>query len=442
MWDLADRLETHGETDPVDPPPAPDAPETSADDHDAWWDDDLFTPLEAPSADTPVVRARRRRAPWHRRAAFALALIVLFASIPVLGREGYRLVTRSRAGRDASLDLGRSDPNYVEQVESTPTAVIAQTDAEGRLLALTVLALSSDTGGTVMFLPIDAALREARYMSDTISTYYEAQRRKLPGLSVMVGEVLNVGIDRVEGFDDRTFLHWFGGAGNLTFMNPDPMILPDGTELPSGEISLSPAQIGPYLAHLADDEDQFSQYLRHQLVWQAWLDAVSEDPDNRIPASDQDPLTPFIRHLASGNTRFETIPGVYGERGRFEPDPSALDALVLDAVPVPDAPVPGARHRIRVLNGTAPEPPSADVVRALVAQNGTIVVVGNGPNFDRERTEVLYAEEDGEETARELLDALGAAEGEIRLDASQADEADFTVILGRDVTDAAPPTGD
>src|SRR5699024_1637389 len=105
---------------------------------------------------------------------------------------------------------------------------------------------------------------------------------------------------------------------------------------------------------------------------------------------------------------FETIPGAYDDKGAFEPDETDLDALVLDAVPVPDAPEPGARHRIRILNGAEPEPPSPDVVRALVGSNGTIVVVGNGPDFDQEQTEVLYADEDDASTARELLEALGA----------------------------------
>ena len=388
------------------------------------------------------VPAPRRRVPLYRRVAFGLAVCVLIAAIPLLGREGYQLVANSRAGKDATSKIGPEDPNYVEAVESTPTAVLAQTDAEGRLVALTVLARSSESGGTVLFLPIAARLREPRYVYADIAAYFEAQKRKLPGLLVMVGEVLDVGIDRVDGFDDGAFARWVEPVGDLTFSNPDEFDLPDGTHLVPGEVTLTPAQVGPYLAHLGEGEDQFAQYARHQLVWQAWLAAIAEapDPDAAVPGGPDDPLAELLRHLARGTTRIETIPGAYDETRRFVPDEAALTSLMLDAVPVPDSPRPGARHRIRVLNGVAPDPPSAEVVRALVGMDGTITEVGNGPSFDREVTEVRYSEEEDAGLAKMLLAALGATDGEVLLDPSQVDEADFTVILGRDVTEAAAPT--
>lgn len=411
--------------------PDVDEPETDeATNRDS--DTDVRVPAIEPASLTDRTRAPVER-PWYRRVAFATVLLVLLASIPVLGREGYRLVTRSRAGHDASLDLDRTDPNYVEQVQSTPTALIAQTDAEGDLLGLTVLALSNETGGTVMFLPIDAQLRESRYFFDTISGFFGSQRRRLNSLASTVPEVLGVGIDRVEGFDDSAFVHWLAPVGSLTFTNPDSVLLPDGTFVEPGEIALEPAQVGPYLAFVAEGEDQFSQYLRHQLVWEAWLEAVAEDPDARVPAAETDPLAPFIRHLATGTTRIETIAGEYDEEGRFIIDSAVFDTLILDAVPAPASPAPGVRHRVRILNGVAPEAPPPSIVRTLVALDAEVVIVGNGPSFDRTETEIIYAEPEDRTVAEEMLAALGATNGTVRESATQADEADLTVVLGRDV---------
>lgn len=413
-------------------------------------DDGLFVPagdhdVGADGAVAPRGRSRIApppKPPMHRRIAFAVVLVLLLGAIPFLGREGYRLVTRSKAGRDATVNLTRTDPNYVEQVQPTPTSVIAQTDDDGELLALTVLALSSERGGTVLFLPLDAQLARPRILVDTVRRLFDERNRQVSSLDAIVGEVLGIGVDRVEAFDSRTFEHWLEPVGEITFVNPDDLTLPDGTHIEPGEISLQPDQVGDYLAHIGEGEDQFSQYLRHQLVWQAWLGSVADDPETRVPGADDDPLAPFISHLASGSTRMETIPGAYDERGKFVLDPFGFESLILDAVPVPRPGPEEPRHRIQLLNGAAPEAPPADVVRNLVALNSTIVVVGNGPSFDFETTEILYSEPEDRGVAEDMLIALGSTSGTVRENPAQADEVEFTVVLGRDALEPDSKTGD
>lgn len=433
-WEPDDDADLDRETAAIATVPPADGGDRGPHLHDDA-DDDLFGDLD----ELIVPRDRTLAppsAPWYRRMAFAVSLLVLFAAIPVLGREGYRLVAHSRAGRDASVNLKRTDPNYVELVQSTPTAVIAQTDDEGRLLALTVLSLTGDSGGSVLFVPVESKLRKPRYLSSRVSSFFEATNRKLSGLPTMVGEVLGVGIDRVEGFDDGAFTHWLEPVGGISFVNPDDVMLSDGTHLAPGEVTLEPEQVGPYLAYLGEDEDQFSQYLRHQLVWQAWLAAVTEDPDARVPGGETDPLAPFFRHLAEGNTRIETIPGTYHDNGQFDPDEAALTALIVDAVPSPTSPAPGVRVRVRLLNGVQPSPPDPEIVRSVVAEGGTILVVGNGPDFDHDLTEIVYSDPDHRGVAEEMLAALGSTGGTIRELSTPDDETDLTIILGRDVVDA------
>ena len=163
--------------------------------------------------------------------------------------------------------------------------------------------------------------------------------------------------------------------------------------------------------------------------------AASSDPGIVPGASDQG-IGLFLRTLAAGAVNYVSLPGSYDEAGLFVTDDAALDELVLSAVPVPDPPVPDARTVVRLLNGVEPGAPSAAIIRRVVAADGSVAILGNGPSFDNDTTEIVYSDAADADAARAMLAALGATEGTVRLDPAAPDTVDLTVIVGRDVVDA------
>ncbi|MEO6989835.1 MAG: hypothetical protein ABI239_14455 [Aquihabitans sp.] len=423
----------------ADPASAPSLAPATADD-----DGPPTGPVVATEVPSAAPRRSRRvpsaapRPPWWRRVGFAAILIVLVAAIPVLGREGYRIITSSTDGRLVDDASGRNDPNYEELVESTPTAVLMQTDAEGVPVALTVLALTADKGGTIIFVPLDTKLAKEGFGVDRLrSAFSMRQGAPAKARAAMVselGRILNVGIDETIELDNRGFAQAVAPVAPLTFDNLAPIDL-SGFIFESGPIELGPDLAGPYLAHLYDGEDQLGQFARQEVVWRAWLSAVAASADpGAVPGDPTSGIGLFVPMLAAGPVNFATLPGTYLENGRFEPDRAAIDELVLDAVPVPDAAYPGSRAVVRVLNGVEPGPPPLEVTRAVARYRGTLAVVGNAPSFDRTQTDVIYREAEMQETAELMLESLGAL-GEARLDPQATDTVDITILLGSDVLD-------
>src|SRR5690606_11984001 len=111
-------------------------------------------------------------APLWRRLGFAAAIIVLVAAIPVLGVKGYRLVTNSTDGRFVNSSKSPGDPGYEELVTSTPTALVMQKDADGAPVNLALVSLSGNTGGHVIFIPLETAVRKPAFGVDRIARAY------------------------------------------------------------------------------------------------------------------------------------------------------------------------------------------------------------------------------------------------------------------------------
>lgn len=409
---------------------------------------DEVTPAGLTSADpvagdaVPASKGRRRtpsaapRPPRWRSIGFAVILVLLVGAIPLLGREGYRIITSSSDGRLVDDASGRNDPNYEELVESTPTAVLVQTDAEGAPVALTVLALTADKGGTIIFVPLDTKLAKAGFGVDRLRSAFSmrqgAPAKARAAVVAEVGRILNVGIDETIELDNRGFSQAVAPVAPLAFDNPAPIDLA-GFGFEAGPIDLGSDLVGPYMAYLYEGEDQLAQFVRQELVWRSWLSAVaaSDDPA-AVPGDPTRGIGLFVPQLAAGPVNYVTLPGSYLDNGRYEPDEAAINELVVDAVPIPDAAYPGSRAVVRVLNGVEPSPPPPEVIRAVARYGGALTVVGNAASFDRSRTDVVYREPEMKDTAEQLLDALGAT-GEAILDPQATDTVDITILLGPDV---------
>lgn len=388
----------------------------------------------------------RPRPPAWRRAGFAALVIVLLGAIPVLGRIGYQLVSESTDGRFTSSVKSPTDPGYETEVVSTPTMILLQTDADGRPVAATFLALSGlDGGGSVIFVPLETAVRTPAYGVDRISRAFDvladrpADGRKQ--VAVQVSSLLNVGIDSVVEVDDRGWAQLVEPVAPLTVNNPDPLVTVDGVELPSGPLELSADQVGPYLAASREGEPAVNALVRHELVWEAWLSAIAEsNRDDVVPGESSSGIGLFARSLADGPVTFSIVPTRPDpdHSVRLQPDTNALAAMVLAAVPSPDPASPGSRATVRLLNGVAPDPIPAGIIQTVVQAGGSVQVIGNGPSFGRDETTIVYSDPHWAGHAELLQVALGG--GTVRHDTEAQDSVALTVILGSDVIDRADVT--
>jgi hypothetical protein len=109
-------------------------------------------------------------------------------------------------------------------------------------------------------------------------------------------------------------------------------------------------------------------------------------------------------------------------------------------VPYPASPAPGARIRVRLLNGTRDAGLTNLVARELVAGGAELTIAGNALSLDEAETTVVYTGADLEHLATWLAARLGGAQveempgGEDTSVASD-EEIDVTVILGHDAED-------
>ena len=389
-------------------------------------------------------RARRTataappRPPWWRRVAFGITLAVLAAAVPALFVAGYRTVTRSTDGQLNTTSLTREDPGYEELVNSTPTAVLTQLDAEGTPIGHTLLSLSNGGGGgSVVFLPLETELTQPAFGVSTLRTIVTMSQR--PPAEVrdrvvpQIAKLMNVGIDESFELDDAGWAQMLAPIGAIEIQNPDAVEVM-GAPIDAGLVSLEPDQIGGYLGAERWGETQLNQFVRHEEVWRSWLDRVSAGGEDAVPGEAERGLGLFIRTLAAGPVTYLTLPGDFGDDGLYRADEEAVRELVVDHVPVPNPVGPGSRITVRVLNGVEPSPPSTDLIRKSVGNRGSISVVGNASNFEVDVTDIVYSDPEMEPTAI-FMGAVLEIDGEVRLEPTSSDEVDLTIILGRDLHD-------
>jgi hypothetical protein len=410
---------------------------------------------DAAAAPVPAPAGRRRRIapppkpPWWRRVAFALSVLVLVAAIPALVVFGSQLIADSRDGTFNSQDVGPTDPGFEAQVDPTPTALAISYDDENVPNGLTFLSLSgADGGGSVLFVPLDTEVADPKFGIGNIRVAWEATPSDQPALgrdrlTSQVAQRLNVGISETIELTNSSWEQLVAPVAPLQIDNPDTVELGFGVTIPSGPTELPAELVGQYLAARLPNESDIARLVRHEVVWEAWLDQVAAaGRDDAVPGETTAGIGRFARQLAAGPVEYATIPVEEVEGANvFQVDESALNALITDAVASPTAAFPGSRFTVRLLNGVSADAIPSEVVRALVGRGGAVTVLGNGPEFGRDETTIVYANEAMEDVAAVVATSLGAT-GEVRLDREAPDTVDLTIVLGRDILGDATGSGE
>ena len=377
--------------------------------------------------------------------------------LPVLGglllAAGMDTVWNGTLGRSVNPALEPDDPNYAALVTPSPTLLLLHTDEADELASVALLSLwPNDEGGGVILLPV-ATQADVDGTPLTLRQAYAAGGSA--SVETAVQNVLNVGIGETEQLDDASWDELVAPVAPLSLTLPEAV----GDLWPAGSVELDASDVGLFLRTAEEAETELNRVARHELFWEAWVQAMSDGEPAAPRGGEAEPadadfgMQRFLQGLASGPVMVSSLPVVPGdaveadsgdeaEQEVFAAEDGLVASLAAEAIPYPTEPTPGSRVRIRLLNGTNEADLTVRAVEPLVRQGAEIAISGNASSFDEPRTRFVYTDEDQEGAATWLRAAFGVGTVELRPsedDPDQIEETqriDVTVILGTDAAAA------
>lgn len=406
-------------------------------------------PLEGSDADPSDDRADARRAEVEPEGSSApprrvrhtsllvwAMLVVLMVSGAGLAYAGSRIVRDSTEGRVVAPVADPTAPGFEALVDPTPTMVVLH-DVDGTLDAVTVLTLPDPegSGGGVVMVPTRTIFDMPLYEVNPIELAYDLGSADFA--TDVVGQLLGTGIAETVVVDAGRWAELVAPVAPIALDNTDPLVTDDGTRFPAGEIELAADQVGSYLETRIEGESDLARLFRHQTFWSAWLAEIAADgTPSAVPGEVDSGIGRFVRTIASGQAVVETVPvqpatpGRYGDEPAFFPEFAEMKQLVDRVVPFPVAAVPGARPRVRVINGTTDTSAASEVARLITPAGVQVTLVGNAPSFGLATTNISYAGAELVDEAEAIRSIIGV--GEVVLETRPSDVADITVTLGAD----------
>lgn len=415
------RPSDQGETDSATPPEPAVSPESA-----------VSSASSPPAAPKPLSSRPRSGVGI---VAWALLVLLLGAGVG-LGYSGVRIVRNSTEGQVLAPIDDPDEPGFEAVVDPTPTLVLMH-ENEGLLDGLVVLTLPDpDRGGggvilvperTVTDLPMfDTSPLEAAY--DLADAAFAAEA---------AGRVVGVAMQESAVVDAGLWADLVAPVAPIRLDNPNELIVDGEVRFPPGELDLAAEDVGPYLQARIEGESDLARLFRHEVFWNAWLDAVADaGSDDAVPGELESGLGRFVRTLARGPREVQTLPvqdatpGRFGDEPAFVPKFDQVEALISRLVPLPLSPGPGIRGRVRVLNGTSDTDRAAAVATRLPPAGVSVTIVGNASSFDVATTTVEYFGDEFRRQAESVAEILGV--GEVVEDTRPSDSVDITVTLGLD----------
>ena len=394
--------------------------------------------LQALVAEQPTPRRPRRSRWW--RIGYPVALVLLVLAIPALVFAGLRVILDSTDGQLVRRVDDPSDPGYEAVVVKTPTELVVAVDAEGKLDSVTLLALTSDGTGGVMtipagtLVPMEPVSLSLRYIYDTFG---------LEAFTNSLGDVLDLSFGDVQVVPSTDWAKLTGPAAPITVDNPDPVAGPNGAVVfPQGNIQLSADQVWPYISGRGARESDLARMIRLQAFWEGWIAAVGQKGTAGLNIPTDTGIGHFVSGLVADSLQTETLPVSVTAADRqgneqFAANTDAVFSAVGTLIPFPEG-APGARPRLRVLDGTGKLDNGVSAAVVLAAAGAQIDVVGNARSYGQGTTQFIYFDDGTEAVAKKLRDALGVGEL-VRSDQTNS-ATDLTVVLGEDYVEAAGPS--
>jgi len=391
---------------------------------------------ETRSAHTPAHRRPHQR--WWRF-GFPALLVVLVLAIPALLVVGARVVLDSNDGKIVKTITDPAEPGWEATVDPTPVLGLALVNEQGQLDSVAVLALTGETGGSVVVLPSSTVMGVPNVGNVPLSIVYgtggiDVLRQGLEG-------ILGIGVADIEVVEPNEWADLVEPVGPLKVENPDTVVTttPGGaTEVlfEKGEITLPADEVWTYLSTRNPLETDLNRMVRVDAFWKAWAAQVGAAPDQVavLPGETESGLGRFMRALGTGPLDASSLPLQpipLGEDAEpvYEPQIAAVDALIARIAPFPAGPE-GARAHVAVLDGTGSLDHGMSAAVLFASVGGQIDKVGNAPEFGVETTQFVYFDDAALTRVQRMRDALGV--GEIVKSDELNSAVDVVVVLGED----------
>jgi hypothetical protein len=367
-----------------------------------------------------------------------------------LAVTGLSTVRNSTAG-DYQQTTAPDEPGYQARVVPTPTMAVLQRGPGGVLAGAWLLALEpGDDGGAVLLVPTTTVVAAAGAAGGEATLAEVYRRDGAAAAAQAMGQAVTVAVAEHTEVDDERWARLVDPVGQVEVTLDETV-----GAWPAGEVALAPDEVGPFLAAREEGETDLDRLERQQLFWSAWLPLVAEAGPDAVPGEVGTGIGRFVLGVSWGGGTAAPLPvrredgpvGGAGGRGGgaangvvFRPDAALLGDFVARTVPYPTSPVPGARIRVRLLNGTRDAGLTNLVARELVAGGAEVTIAGNAMSLDEAETTVAYTGADHKHLATWLAGRLGGTRveetpgGEDTSVASD-EEIDVTVILGHDAED-------
>jgi hypothetical protein len=384
--------------------------------------------LELP--DLPLKPRHRRTSAWWRY-GFPLALVLLVVAVPVLIWAGTQVVLQSNDGRLIPGATNASSPGWEAAVPPTSVMMVATINDAGGLSTVDLLTLTSDSQSNVVLIPADTQVTVGGVPETLVDAY---RNHGEAGLRTAVETITGGAIGDALLANSHNWEDLVAPVGALTFDNQDDVVVNGVKQFPQGPLTVTPDRVGLFMESRNWAEDDTNRLLRQTDLWKAWLAKIAAKGASGVPGEVNTGIGKYLHVMAHQDVGYEVLPVqvhalTTAYAGVYLVLPQAKQ-LLGEVIPFPTAVTPGARPRVRVLDGTGRLNHGLAAAHNLTLDGAQIDSIGNASSFRATHTQFVVASENERAVAQKLRDAFGV--GQVVVDSDADDSIDITIVLGAD----------
>lgn len=366
-------------------------------------------------------------------------MVTVALCIPVLVWYAADAILNSTDGELRTAIDDPAAPGFEIRVDPSPSHMALNLTPDGQLSSVVVMSVASnDMGGTALFLAAETLVAGGdRRLLDVYAAEGDRAARSA------VAALMDVDVNGHTVLDAPAWAQVVAPAAPVTVELQADLVAADGAVAwPVGAVEIPVDQTAEFLGWMNPGEGSQGRVQRQLAFWNQWVDVLSaaDDASAMIPGELGSGFSRMIGGLANGQAVLTSITGVDvempdGSLGT-QINVSELRGLVHSMIPFPRPVEPGARPRVRLLDGVGTIDEASLYAPRLIAAGAQVIILGNAPSFGVAETVVIYHAERYEALARAFSDELGGAV--VQFDrVPEADTAlDMTIIIGEDRSEA------
>lgn len=386
-------------------------------------------PRPEPELDADDTGSGGSTSRWWR-IGYPSAVVIAVLLLPLLVWSGLRVILDSSDGQLVKRVTDPAAPGYEAAVDKTPTALVALTDAQGRLDSMALVALTSQGAAGIVLMPA-GLLNATAYGEFPASTWFE--KGGIQSLSQAVGTTLKLGFSDAIVVPSTEWKTLAGPYGGLTVVSPDPVRDASDKQLfPKGSNTITAEQVWTFLGSRSPNESDLNRLVRQGAFWKAYMAKVGSTAV-AFPLPTESGIGFFLSSAAKGQVSVSDLPVVAvpsapGTAQTFKIQEQAAQDTIAAVVPFPDG--GGMRARFRVLDGTGQLDHGLAAAIVMAAAGAQVDIIGNADSFDVQTTEFIYYDGTSQDVAKHFQQALGI--GDLVESKASNSSADLVLILGAD----------